>query len=153
MLFMTSQVLVNDLASGTCDAKRIVCLVFDEAHKASGNSAYCQVIRAVTNVHRRFRILGLSATPGDQIEKVRNVIENLLITRLEYRTDDSLDIQKYIHSRKVEVITVKLNKTMQDLRTRFERCMVYALSWALRPCACWQCTFLWDVCLYDVGWW
>eukprot|EP01134_Creolimax_fragrantissima_P002951 CFRG2951T1 len=121
MMFLTPQVLVNDLKSGACDAKRIVCLVFDEAHKASGNSSYCQVMRSVTQVHRRFRVLALSATPGDQIEKVRNVIEALLITKLELRTDQSIDIQPYTHARTVEVIVVQLNKGMTEIRDRFAK--------------------------------
>lgn len=36
--------MVNDLSRGTCPAVEIKCLVIDEAHKALGNHAYCQVI-------------------------------------------------------------------------------------------------------------
>lgn len=44
VLFLTPQVMVNDLTRGTCPAADIKCLVIDEAHKALGNYAYCQVI-------------------------------------------------------------------------------------------------------------
>lgn len=33
----------NDLARGACPAEDVCCVVFDEAHKALGNHAYCQV--------------------------------------------------------------------------------------------------------------
>jgi len=33
----------NDLSRGTCPVKDVMCVVFDEAHKALGNYAYCQV--------------------------------------------------------------------------------------------------------------
>lgn len=42
--FLTPQVMVNDLSRGACPAAEIKCLVIDEAHKALGNYAYCQVI-------------------------------------------------------------------------------------------------------------
>lgn len=36
--------MANDLSRGTCPAAEIKCLVIDEAHKALGNHAYCQVV-------------------------------------------------------------------------------------------------------------
>ncbi|VDN12318.1 unnamed protein product [Dibothriocephalus latus] len=41
--FLTPQAIVNDLISGICPASSITCIVIDEAHKATGNHAYCQV--------------------------------------------------------------------------------------------------------------
>lgn len=35
--------MANDLRKGVCPAKLIKCLVIDEAHKATGNHAYCEV--------------------------------------------------------------------------------------------------------------
>ena len=43
MFFLTPQTMNNDLTRGICPADQIKCVVFDEAHKASGNYAYCQV--------------------------------------------------------------------------------------------------------------
>lgn len=43
VFFLTPQVFQNDLGRGSCCADDVVCLVFDEAHKALGNYSYCQV--------------------------------------------------------------------------------------------------------------
>ena len=43
VFFLTPQVMQNDLARGTCPTAHVCCVVFDEAHKALGNHAYCQV--------------------------------------------------------------------------------------------------------------
>ena len=43
VFFLTPQVFQNDLGRGSCHADNIVCIVIDEAHKALGNHAYCQV--------------------------------------------------------------------------------------------------------------
>lgn len=43
VFFLTPQVMVNDLSRETCPAQQVKCVVIDEAHKALGNHAYCQV--------------------------------------------------------------------------------------------------------------
>ena len=43
VFFLTPQVMVNDLSRETCPALQVKCVVIDEAHKALGNQAYCQV--------------------------------------------------------------------------------------------------------------
>ena len=43
VFFLTPQVLQNDLNRGSCRPEEVVLLVADEAHKALGNHAYCQV--------------------------------------------------------------------------------------------------------------
>ena len=43
VFFLTPQVMTNDMSRGTCSAESIKCVVVDEAHKALGNHAYCQV--------------------------------------------------------------------------------------------------------------
>lgn len=43
VFFLTPQVMQNDLQNATCPAQDVCCVVFDEAHKALGNHAYCQV--------------------------------------------------------------------------------------------------------------
>ena len=68
MFFLTPQVLTNDLASGICPAKHVRCLVVDEAHKATGNYAYCSVIHELTRAQSVYRVLALSATPGSDIK-------------------------------------------------------------------------------------
>ncbi len=43
VFFLTPQVLMNDLSREALPALDVKCLVVDEAHKALGNHAYCQV--------------------------------------------------------------------------------------------------------------
>ena len=44
VFFMTPQTLENDFDSGLVDMKKIVLLVIDEAHRATGKYAYCRII-------------------------------------------------------------------------------------------------------------
>ena len=72
VFYCTPQVLDNDLRNGVVDAKRIVCVVVDECHRAQGDYAYTTVLKQLLSLHRHFRVLGLSATPGTDIEKVQS---------------------------------------------------------------------------------
>ncbi|KAG5518902.1 hypothetical protein PMAC_002433 [Pneumocystis sp. 'macacae'] len=116
VFFMTPQALQNDLESGICNKKSIVCLVIDEAHRATGNYAYCNVVRMIRSENKSFRILALTATPGTDIVSVQEVINSLCIARIELRTEDSIDIRGYLHNRTVETILIPLSQELIILR-------------------------------------
>jgi len=50
VFFLTPQVINNDLTRGVCPAVDVKCIVIDEAHKALGNHAYCQVSFHIVHV-------------------------------------------------------------------------------------------------------
>ena len=81
VFFLTPQVLMNDLSRSAIPAEHIKCLVVDEAHKALGNHAYCQVVRELSQSSPAFRIVALSATPGSDI-KVHVVFKHVLYHRI-----------------------------------------------------------------------
>lgn len=73
MFFATPQVVANDLVAQICPVEAVRCLVVDEAHKAQGNYAYCQVINTLRAHTNHFRVLALSATPGSDENAVKQV--------------------------------------------------------------------------------
>ncbi|XP_057639292.1 Fanconi anemia group M protein isoform X2 [Chionomys nivalis] len=121
VLFLTPQVMVNDLTRGACPAAHVKCLVVDEAHKALGNYAYCQVVRELVKYTTHFRILALSATPGSDIKAVQQVITNLLIGKVELRSEDSPDILPYSHERRVEKLVVPLGEELGAIQKTYIR--------------------------------
>ncbi|KAF7193457.1 ATP-dependent DNA helicase mph1 [Pseudocercospora fuligena] len=102
VFFMTPQTVINDLRTGICDPKKLVLLVVDEAHKATGGYAYTEVIQFMRRFNNSFRVLALTATPGSTVEAVQAVIDNLGIARVELRTEQSLDIREYTHEKHTE---------------------------------------------------
>ncbi|XP_075470486.1 Fanconi anemia group M protein isoform X1 [Ascaphus truei] len=119
VFFLTPQVMVNDLSRGACPASEIKCLVIDEAHKALGNHAYCQVVRELSNYTTQFRILALSATPGSDAKSVQHVVSNLLIAQIELRSEDSPDIQPYSHVRQLEKLVVPLGDELEAVQKSY----------------------------------
>uniref|UniRef100_A0A8C3Y8L8 FA complementation group M n=1 Tax=Catharus ustulatus TaxID=91951 RepID=A0A8C3Y8L8_CATUS len=119
VFFLTPQIMVNDLSRGTCPAVDIKCLVIDEAHKALGNHAYCQVVRELSKYTNQFRVLALSATPGSDTKAVQQVISNLLIAQIEMCAEDSPEIQPYSHERLVEKIVVPLGEELVEIQNTY----------------------------------
>ncbi len=73
VFFCTPQTLMNDLTNGRCNPKSIVCIVIDEAHRATGQYAYTTAIQEISMHSVNFRVLALSATPGSDARKVQAV--------------------------------------------------------------------------------
>ncbi|KAJ3424685.1 fanconi anemia group m protein [Anaeramoeba flamelloides] len=116
VFFATPQTVNNDLKNGNCSAaKDVVCLVFDEAHKASGNYAYVNIVKKIIKFTDQFRILGLTASPGNTIENIQQIITNLLISKLEIRFENEItnkdpknSLSPYIFEKLVETIPISI---------------------------------------------
>ena len=123
VFFMTPQTIINDLKTGICDPKRLVLIVVDEAHRATGGYAYVEVVKFLKRFNSSFRVLALTATPGASIEKVQEVIDGLGISRVEIRTEESIDIRQYVHSRKIETILFSNSDEMVMVMELFSRAL------------------------------
>nr|XP_061824249.1 Fanconi anemia group M protein homolog isoform X1 [Nerophis lumbriciformis] len=119
VFFLTPQVMMNDLSRDTCPARQVKCVVIDEAHKALGNHAYCQVIRQLSSQTLQVRILALSATPGGDVKSVQSVISNLLISHIELRSEESPDIQAHTHQRSLEKFVVPMGEALAAYQARY----------------------------------
>ncbi|CAI4064907.1 3'-5' DNA helicase SKDI_09G1650 [Saccharomyces kudriavzevii IFO 1802] len=115
VFFATPQVVENDLKRGVLDPKDIVCLVIDEAHRATGSYAYTNVVNFIDRFNSSYRLLALTATPASDLEGVQEVVNNLGISRIEIRTEESMDIVKYMKKRRKEKIEVPLSLEIEDI--------------------------------------
>ncbi|PRT52901.1 ATP-dependent DNA helicase mph1 [Wickerhamiella sorbophila] len=114
VFFATPQTVVNDINAGLLDPQSVVCLVVDEAHRATGNHSYVELVKLLDE-NKSFRILALTATPSGHFEGVQEVIDNLHISHTEFRSDSSLDLRPYLHNKKVERIVTPFSKEQQEL--------------------------------------
>lgn len=102
------QVLQNDLGKELCPAERIVCLVVDECHRAVGDAAIVCAIKAISARPRAaLRIIGLSATPGSEPEKIQEVIGNVRAARVVFFGEEDDIVKKYRHGKTKQVVTVR----------------------------------------------
>ncbi|RKF81530.1 ATP-dependent DNA helicase mph1 [Golovinomyces cichoracearum] len=123
VFFMTPQTLENDLVSGIADPKKIVLLVIDEAHRATGNYSYVRVVKFLRRFNQSFRILALTATPGSSVEAVQEIIDNLEISKVEIRTEESIDIQRYVHRRDIDQILLDPSDDMITIKNHLAKAL------------------------------
>lgn len=102
VFFTTPQVVENDLLTGVLDARLVVLLVVDEAHRSKGNYLYHNVVKLINRAHRLYRVLALTATPAADIEGVQQIIDNLSISKIEVRTEHSIDIAPHLKRKRIE---------------------------------------------------
>ncbi|KAK1403680.1 ATP-dependent DNA helicase mph1 [Heracleum sosnowskyi] len=115
VFFVTPQVLEKDIESGKCLVEHIVCLVIDEAHRATGNYSYCVVVRKLIADNVQLRILALTATPGSKQPAVQKIVDNLQISTLEYRNESDHDVLPYVNEKTVELIKVSMGQDVVDV--------------------------------------
>ncbi|MBW2972563.1 DEAD/DEAH box helicase, partial [Candidatus Woesearchaeota archaeon] len=108
VIFSTPQGMENDIITNRIDLSEVSLLIFDEAHRATGDYAYTFVAKQYTKRARYPRILALTASPGSELDKINEVCQNLYIEGVELRTDEDPDVRPYIQEMNVKWLAVEL---------------------------------------------
>jgi len=120
IIVSTPQVIRNDLREGRFGLDDVSLIVFDEAHRAVGNYAYVDVGRAYRDV-RDGLILGMTASPGSEVDKILEVCTNLGIAAVEIRTEYDPDVLPYVHDIDVQRIVVEATEVSREIRAGLEK--------------------------------
>src|SRR3989344_5641810 len=118
----TPQGLENDIINRTIDFSQVSLLVFDEAHHATGDYSYVWLAKQYQQQAKYPRILALTASPGSDLEKIKEVCQNLLIEKVEVRTSKDKDIKPYIQSVEYEYIQVELPEEFKQIQKCLSDC-------------------------------
>ncbi len=118
----TPQVIENDILAGRLDLGEYSLVVFDEAHRAVGEYAYTFIARKYLEKGGG-QVLGLTASPGGDPEKVGAICGNLGIENVEVRTEQDPDVRPYIKERKLVWIRVDLSPEFREIKALLETAM------------------------------
>jgi Fanconi anemia group M protein len=116
----TPQVIENDLLSRRIDLKDVSLVIFDEAHRAVGNYAYVYIAERYAREARSPLVLGITASPGSQSEKIAEICTNLAIEKVQTRTENDSDVAPFVHPREIEWVKLTVPKELLDIRTAIE---------------------------------
>jgi ERCC4-related helicase len=112
----TPQVMASDLRRGNCDVSSFDLIVFDEAHRAVGNHAYCTIGAMYHEARPDGRVLGMTASlPSDQ-SKVQEIISKLNIAKVEVRDEKDQDVKPYVFKTEVEWIELQLSPELANIQ-------------------------------------
>ncbi len=116
IIFSTPQTVENDLIAGRINLKDVSLICFDECHRAVGDYAYTWIAKQYVKQARFPRILGLTASPGSDLDKIMEVAQNLFIEDIEVRTDEDADVKPYIKDIKITKIEVELPEEFRRIK-------------------------------------
>ena len=108
IIFSTPQGLENDIISSRINLEEVSLLGVDEAHRAVGDYAYVFVAKQYNKLARYPRILALTASPGSDMEKIKEICGNLFIENIEIRTDNDPDVKPYVQEMEINWVKVDL---------------------------------------------
>ncbi|KAL4492035.1 hypothetical protein ABPG72_008456 [Tetrahymena utriculariae] len=115
IFFCTPQTLENDLVEQRYDGYNLSLVIFDEAHRGTGKYAYVNIVSHFEALGYGYRILALSATPGNEFEQIQDVLKNLRISKLEIKDEEDPDIKQYIHSKQIIPVKIQGNDLMTKI--------------------------------------
>ncbi len=107
VIISTPQTIENDCINRRVKLEEVSLLIFDEAHHATGEYAYVWLAQQYEKNAPYSRILALTASPGSDMEKIKEICTNLKIEKVEVKTDKDPDVQPY-----VQPLTVKWEKSI-----------------------------------------
>ncbi|MCK5217592.1 MAG: DEAD/DEAH box helicase [Methanosarcinales archaeon] len=120
IIVSTPQVVENDLRAGRIDLSDIVHITFDEAHRAVGNYAYVYIAQQYQLQCKDPLILGITASPGSNSDKIEEVCSNLFVSKVQVRTETDPDVKPYIHYRELEWRHIKVPVEIGGLKRSME---------------------------------
>ena len=97
IIISTPQVIENDLVSRRISLNDVSLIIFDEAHHATGKYAYVYINEIYQKQNENAHTLAMTASPGNDLEKITEICKNLSIEHVEIRTKHDADVKPFVH--------------------------------------------------------
>lgn len=120
-IFSTPQTLENDVLANRISLDSVSLLVIDEAHRATGDYAYVFLAKEYSKQAHQSRILALTASPGTDEQKIREIMQNLAIERIEYRKSTDPDVKGFIQETDVDWMQITLTENIKQAATYLQK--------------------------------
>lgn len=116
IIFSTPQCVANDLKNNLYDLEKVCLLVEDEAHRCIKNYDYNYIAQTYKKQSIHQRIIGLTASPGSDASRIKEICKNLSIEEVELRTRESADVNSYLQELEFEKILVDFPPKFEEMR-------------------------------------
>lgn len=97
IIVSTPQVVENDLLNQRISLKNVSLIIYDESHHATGKYAYVYIHERYEKDCDQPHSIGMTASPGNDREKILEVCKNLNLTHVEIRNKYDDDVAPYVH--------------------------------------------------------
>ena len=116
IIFSTPQCVANDLKKNSYDLQKVCLFIEDEAHRCIKNYDYNYLSKQYQKQSQHPRILGLTASPGSETSKIKEICRNLFIKEVELRTRESKDVKEYLQKLKFEKVKIDFPPEFEEIK-------------------------------------
>lgn len=124
----TPQTVESDLLKGRYSFKDVSLVVFDECHHGVGSYSYVYLASRYVKESKFNLILGLTASPGSDKEKIKEVCDNLFIQNIVVKTEDDSDVRPYFNPVAIDWVRVKMSSELEKIKTHVDKALKVRLK-------------------------
>ena len=124
----TPQTVESDLLKGRYSLKDVSLVVFDECHHGFGSYSYVYLASRYVKESKFNLILGLTASPGSDKEKIKEVCDNLYIQSIVVKTEEDNDVRPYFNPVAIDWVRVKMSSELEKIKTHIDKALKIRLK-------------------------
>lgn len=124
----TPQTVESDLLKGKYSLKDVSLVVFDECHHGVGSYSYVYLASRYVKESKFNLILGLTASPGSDKEKIKEVCDNLYIQSIVVKTEEDNDVRPYFNPVAIDWVRVKMSSELEKIKTHVDKALKIRLK-------------------------
>lgn len=124
----TPQTVESDLLKGRYSLKDVSLVVFDECHHGVGSYSYVYLASIYVKESKFNLILGLTASPGSDKEKIKEVCDNLYIQSIVVKTEEDNDVRPYFNPVAIDWVRVKMSSELEKIKTHVDKALKIRLK-------------------------
>lgn len=124
----TPQTIESDLLKGRYSLKDVSLVVFDECHHGVGSYSYVYLASRYVKESKFNLILGLTASPGSDKEKIKEVCDNLYIQSIVVKTEEDNDVRPYFNPVAIDWVRVKMSSELEKIKTHVDKALKIRLK-------------------------
>jgi Fanconi anemia group M protein len=121
IIFSTPQCIANDLKNQLYTLENVSLLVEDEVHRCVKNYDYTYIAKVYIGQAKHPRLIGLTASPGSDAKKIREITKNLSIEKIELRTRESEDVKEYLQELEIEKRNIEFPPQLKEIKSTLSK--------------------------------
>ncbi len=124
----TPQTVESDLLKGRYSLKDVSLVVFDECHHGVGSYSYVYLASRYVKESKFNLILGLTASPGSDKEKIKEVGDNLYVQNIVVKTEEDYDVRPYFNPVAIDWVRVKMSSELEKIKKHVDKALKVRLK-------------------------
>lgn len=124
----TPQTVESDLLNGRYDLSSVSLVVFDECHHGVGSYSYVYLASRYVQESKFNLILALTASPGSDKFKIKEVCENLYIQNIVVKSEDDADVRPYFNPVEIDWVKIEMSRELEKIKSFVDKALKMRLK-------------------------